>query len=147
MSKATAKIVIALNGKRNGHGGLFAVQGNGGSTDQRTLYVAGTIALKKGWKTSVQIFSKDQNWIAKSQSGFSCHMFKTFDGCTDTQQAEILAQVFAFSDGQMDNRNNSTEHTETKTLETPHPMVNVAADITYTFACALTAAVIVIQNL
>ena len=34
--------------------------------------------------------------MTKSSSGFSCHLIKTFDGCTEKQTAQALAQVFVF---------------------------------------------------
>ena len=108
LSKAGARLVIALDGGTNGNGGLFVVEGNGGSTDQRTLRVAGTIALESGRKMSVNIFTRDESWEAKSSSRFSCHLLKMFDGCTEDQAAEALAHVFAFADDQINNTSNST---------------------------------------
>ena len=97
LPKAKTKIVLALQQKTNGHGGLFAIEGNGGSTDKRTLRVSGTVALRKGWTVAVKVFTlKDKKWTANSQSGFSCHMLKTFDGCTKEQISRSFAQVFAF---------------------------------------------------
>ena len=96
LSKTDTKIVIALNGNTNGNGGLFAVQGNGGSSDLRTLRVAGTIALTRGWKVSVKVFTKDRSWIAKRSSGFSCHLLKTFDGCAKEQATQVFAKLAAF---------------------------------------------------
>ena len=95
LSKTDTKIVIALNGNTNGNGGLFAVQGNGGSSDLRTLRVAGTIALTRGWKVSVKVFTKDRSWIAKRSSGFSCHLLKMFDGCLNEGPDQIQAQMLA----------------------------------------------------
>ena len=112
LSKTGAKIVIALKGDTNGYSGILAVDGDGKSTDQRTLRVAGTITLKTGWKISVQIFARD-NWMAKSSSAFSCHVFKTFDGCTNKQTAQALARAFTFVKDQMNNTINRTSRADT----------------------------------
>ena len=109
LSTIGAKIVIALNGKRNSNGGVFAAESNGRSSGQRTLRVAGTIAMKRGWKASVRIFSKDKSWVAKGSSGFSCHLLKTFDECTDKFQAQVLAQIFSFSSDQMNDSNSTSD--------------------------------------
>ena len=55
--------------------------------------------------------------MAKSSSGFSCHLLKTFDGCTDQQTAEALTQAFAFVDEQMNvTSNEATARSETDVL-------------------------------
>ena len=113
LSKTGNKVVITINGKTNGYSGLLGVDGNRRSTDERTLRVAGTITLKSGWKTSVKIFTRDNNWMAKSSSGFSCHLLKTFNGCTDKQAAKSLAQVFTFHKDQMNNTLNRTTRADT----------------------------------
>ena len=111
LSKTGSKVVIAINGKMNGYSGLLAVDGS--STDQHTLRVAGTIALKRGWTTSVKIFTTDKNWMAKSSSGFSCHLLTTSNGCTAKQSAQSLAQVFAFFKDQMSNTTTRTSRADT----------------------------------
>merc|ERR1712032_1609648 len=106
LSKTGAKIVITLKGDTNDFTGLLAMGGSRRSIDQRTLMVAGTIALKSGWEASVKIFTRDNNWTAKSSSGFSCHLIKTFDGCMNKQSAQSLARVFSIVKDKMKNTDN-----------------------------------------
>ena len=149
LSKTGSKVVITINGKTNGYSGLLAVDGS--STDQHTLRVAGTITLKRGWTTSVKIFTTDKNWMAKSSSGFSCHLLKTSNGCTAKQSAQSLAQVFAFVEGQMSNTSNRTSRADTTVPALPtddvdgvvsHPVtatkktVDVAMGVSCIFACS-----------
>ena len=108
LSKKEAKIVIAINGKTNNNGGLF------GRENQHILRVTGIIALKTGWKTSVKIFRRDKNWqAAKSSSGFSCHMIKTFDDCEDKYTGQALKKVFAFVNEEMINSSDSISRPQT----------------------------------
>ena len=114
LSKTGTKVVIALNGETNGYRSLIAVDGNRRSTNQRTLRVAGTITLKSGWKTSVNIFTRDNNWIAKSSSGFSCHLLKTFNGCSGKQASQVSSPIFPFVKDQM----NTTINWTTRVFDT-----------------------------
>ena len=114
-----AKITIAVNDKPDSNGGLFAVETNGATKHQSSLSVAGTLALKSGWKASVKVFTDDKDWFAKTQSGFSCHILKTFHGCTDKQQAQKLDQVFAVDGTTIQNISNSSESTEANDLSPP----------------------------
>ena len=143
-----AKITIAVNDKPDSNGGLFAVETNGANKHQSSLSVAGTIALKSGWKTSVKVFTDDKDWFAKTQSGFSCHILKTFHGCTDAQQAQKLDQVFAFVDGTtIQNISNSSESTEANVLSPPDAAaansgIETHADVaTNLHACGLGAVI------
>ena len=103
LSTNMVKVAIAIKGKANVNSGLLAVQARQDSTDQRIIRVTGTIALKRGWKTSVKMFTKDDNWVTKKSSGFGCHLLKTFSGCTTNQQAEALVQVFSFFSNKLNN--------------------------------------------
>ena len=117
--KGVSKIAITVNNKPNANNGVYAVQGNGGSSDQRTLRVAGVIALRKGWKVSVRVYTKDKTWVATTQSGFSCHMLTTFDECTRSkEQAQALEEVFDFIDGPGETNSPSPSPNDTETYAT-----------------------------
>ena len=51
--------------------------------------------------------------MTKGSSGFSCHLMKTFNGCTEKQSAQSLAQVFAFVKDEMSNTSNRTSRADT----------------------------------
>ena len=140
VSTNMAKVVIAINGKANVNSGLLAVQARQDSTDQRTLRVTGTIALKHGWKISVKMFVKDDNWVAKSSSGFGCHLLKTLAGCTTNQQAQTLVKVFDFFISHINNDsdviadfdvNNSPEDSKT----VPEDLSDTSLSISCAFSC------------
>ena len=58
--------------------GLHVIDGNRGSTNYRSMTIAGSTYLKKGDKTSVKVFSeKDTGYYVMTESGFSCHKFVT----------------------------------------------------------------------
>ena len=160
LSKTGSKVVITINGKTNGYSGLLAVDGS--STDQHTLRVAGTITLKSGWKTSVKIFTTDKNWMAKSSSGFSCHLLKTSNGCTAKQSAQSLAQVFAFFGDQMSNTSTRTSRADTTVRALPtddvdglvsHPVtateefVDAATGFSCIFLCSFAVITLTMQIL
>ena len=143
LSKTGAKIVIAINGKTNGNGGLYAVTGNGEFSNQRTRTVAGIIAIERGWEISVKMFTKNKMWVAKRASGFSCHLLKTFDGCTNERAHQIQAQML----GRMHDRN-STAPIETNVLMSSsdaivdHPNrldvdAGAAIDVSCSFVCVI----------
>merc|ERR1719201_272738 len=73
-----SRLLIGVSGKRDVNNGLHAIEGNGGSTNYRSLNVAGTVQINKGQYVSVMVFSSnDNNYYIKSESGFSCHAFTT----------------------------------------------------------------------
>jgi len=73
------RVVIAINGQADIHNGLHVIEGNQGDTNYRTMRLAGTIYLKKGERTSVHVFSaNDNSYRVQSESGFSCHKFVTY---------------------------------------------------------------------
>merc|ERR1712187_668423 len=77
------RLIIAINGQKDLHNGLHVNDGNQGSTNYRSLRVDGSVYLKKGFRTSVNIFAfSDQSWNVQTESGFSCHMFVTRTKCT-----------------------------------------------------------------
>ena len=150
LSKTGAKIVITLKGDTNDFTGLLAMGGSRRSIDQRTLMVAGTIALKSGWEASVKIFTRDNNWTAKSSSGFSCHLIKTFDGCTNKQSAQSLARVFSFVKDKMKNTDNLVG-ADTSVVMLPDPIraaeepTDDAEDASYIFVCVSAVIILTIQ--
>ena len=63
-------MVIALNGNKDVNNGLHVIEGNGGSTNYRTLSVSGNVQLKKGQYTSVFLYSSnDYSYIVQRESG------------------------------------------------------------------------------
>jgi len=73
------RMIIAINNKNDVNLGLHVLTGNQGSTNYRSMSLAGTVYLKKGDKTSVNIYSAtDTSWYVNTESGFSCHKFVTF---------------------------------------------------------------------
>jgi hypothetical protein len=76
------RLIISINGDKDTNNGLHAMQGNRGSTNYRTLKVAGTIWLKQKDSVSVMVYTNgDNSWTLNHESGFSCHMISTFT-CT-----------------------------------------------------------------
>lgn len=72
------RLIISVNNKNDLHAGLHVIDGNKGTTNYRSMSVAGTTYLKKGDKTSVKLYSqKDTSWHVMTESGFSCHKFVT----------------------------------------------------------------------
>merc|ERR1712032_290256 len=66
--------------------GLHAIAGNGGSSNYRTMKVAGTLYLTKGQTLSVTMYSSsDASWTLQRESGFSCQMFGVCKGAKTTK--------------------------------------------------------------
>ena len=135
------------------------MEGNRGSSILRALRVTGTIALKSGWKTSVEIFTNDKKiWLAKSGSGFSCHLISKFAGRMAKQTTNALAQQrFNFVNNDMNSTANSTTYADTNLLVLPsagavgHPLgkakefvVRSFTGISCVFACACLVMTLVI---
>merc|ERR1712072_883687 len=85
-SSSRFRLIIAINGQIDIHNGLHVNDGNQGSTNFRSLRVAGTVYLKKGQRTSVNVYTVDKSWTLQSESGFSCHMFVTKQKCSGSNQ-------------------------------------------------------------
>ena len=143
LSKTIANIVIAIDGKPNGNGGLFAIEGNVAYIGVRTLRVAGTVTLKIGWKISVQINTKKPKWKATTNSGFSCHLIDTVSGCikeSDKQELPI------FMHDRIRNITNLVDGTDVDTTTSAEESpVNAGIDMTHTFARALATFVLMVQ--
>ena len=70
-----SRLLIAINGKRDVNNGLHTIEGNGGSTNYRSMMVSGTLKLKKTEYASVFVHSTgDTAYKIHSESGFSCQM-------------------------------------------------------------------------
>ena len=98
--------------------------------------------------------------MAKSSSGFSCHLLKTSNGCTAKQSAKSLAQVFAFVKDQMSNTSNRTSRADTTVPTLPtddvdglvsHPdtateeFVDVAMGFSCIFVCSFAVITLTLQ--
>ena len=151
------KFIIALNGKVNAKGRPFAMLGDGVSAAQRTdiiyssrnvLRAAGITALKSGWQTSVTFLTRDRNWVATSSSDFGCHLLKTFDGCTDQQEAQAIAGMFVLANNQTNNNISSSTHDETDklTIYGEGRRVDAPVCITSVTVCVSAAITLMIQN-
>ena len=76
------RLIISINGDKDVNNGLHAIQGNRGSTNYRSLKVAGTVWLNVKDSVSVMVYTNgDHSWNVNHESGFSCHMISTF-ACT-----------------------------------------------------------------
>ena len=72
--------------------GLHAIEGNGGSSDSRTMKVAGTVYLKEGMTVSVHVYSdKDTSFFVETRSGLSCHQFGPDKSTCSWNQPATLA--------------------------------------------------------
>ena len=91
-SSSYFRTVIAINGNRNGNNGLHVIDGNGGSTNARTLSVTGTIQLKAGQHTSVFVYSSGDSYKIQSESGFSCHRFSTNIGFHADKNSDLTTK-------------------------------------------------------
>merc|ERR1712187_778413 len=81
--KTRFRLIIPINGQLDIHNGLHVNDGNQGSTNYRSMRVAGTVYLKKGDRASVAVYSlKDTSYRVQTESGFSCHKFFTRSKCT-----------------------------------------------------------------
>lgn len=84
-SDSTFRLILAINGHPDVNQGLHAIAGNGGSSNYRTMKVAGTLHLKKGQTLSVTMYSSnDAYYTLQRESGFSCQMFGVCKGATTT---------------------------------------------------------------
>ena len=75
-------------GHKNANNGLAVIDGNGGSTNYRTMSVSGNLQLKKGQYASVYVYSSADNYYTvNSESGFSCNKFSTAIGFRADKQS------------------------------------------------------------
>ena len=75
--KASSGLLIAINGKKDANNGLHTIEGNGGSTNFRSMTVSGTMQLSKGQYASVWVHAENtKSYTINSESGFSCHRFE-----------------------------------------------------------------------
>ena len=73
-----SRLLIAINGKRDVNNGLHTIEGNGGSTNYRSMMISGTLRMTKGQYASVYVFSqRDNSYRISTESGFSCHQLDT----------------------------------------------------------------------
>ena len=95
--------------------------------------------------------------MTKSSSGFSCHLMKTFNGCTDKQAAKSLAQVFTFHKDQLNNTINRSTRADANvpiflSENVGHPVtsaaetVDAAGCITYIFVYVSAVITLTIQS-
>ena len=72
------RMVIAISGKKDLNNGLHVIEGNGGSTNYRSMAVSGTLMLRKDQYASVFVYShNDPAYVIHHESGFSCNRFAT----------------------------------------------------------------------
>ena len=75
------RAIIAVNGHKSTNNGLHVIEGNGGSTNYRTMAVSGNLQLKKGQYASVFVYSSVRaTYTVNSESGFSCNKLATAVG-------------------------------------------------------------------
>ena len=69
-----SRLLIAINNRKDVNNGLHTIEGNGGSTNYRSMMVSGTLQMKKGQFASVYVFSStDIHYRIQTETGFSCH--------------------------------------------------------------------------
>ena len=92
IGQSHVRMMIALNGERDfNNNGMAVIDGNSGSTDYRSMNVAGTLHMNKGDFVSVHVYHhSDTSWIVIQQSGFSCHLLGSDD---QADQAGFHADV------------------------------------------------------
>jgi hypothetical protein len=81
-SYAYVRVLLAVNGQLDYNNGMHTIDGNQGSTNYRTLRVAGIVRLDPGSKISVHVYnSYDASWTLNQESGFSCNRLKSRPAC------------------------------------------------------------------
>ena len=77
------RTILALNGDTSKTKAFVSIDGNKGSTNYRTMRVAGTVRMKKGDTVAVFVYSSsDTSYKVTSESGFSCNNFgRDFSAC------------------------------------------------------------------
>ena len=66
-------MIIAINSALSRNNGLHVIDGNGGSTNYRSMSVSGNLQLKKGQYASVFVYSdKDNTYYVQSETGNFC---------------------------------------------------------------------------
>ena len=89
------RLVVAVNNNRDYNNGLHSMHGNRGSTNYRSLRVAGTVYLAQADSVSVFVYTNgDNNWRVETGSGFSCHMLPTYQ-CTKCPKNSVGTSVEA----------------------------------------------------
>ena len=72
------RLLLAVNGRKDTYNGLSDIQGNGASSNVRSMSVAGTVYLVSGTALSLNVFSsKDASYRIQTESGWGCHQLKT----------------------------------------------------------------------
>ena len=74
-----SRVMIAINGNTDVQNGMTTTEGDGGSTNHRSMRVSGTIKLKKAQYTSVWAYTNymDNSWNIHDESSFSCHKLES----------------------------------------------------------------------
>ena len=90
-ASAEARLLIAINGKQEEVNGLSVAEGNGGSTNYRSLTISGTLKLKKTEYASLFTFTKGDNvYYIRSDSGFSCQLLHSPFGFHASKNGELV---------------------------------------------------------
>ena len=93
-ASAEARLNIGLNGKPDEVNGLSVAEGNGGSTNYRSLTISGTLKLKKTDFASVFTYAKgDNTYYIRSDSGFSCQLLHSPHGFHASKNGELVHLV------------------------------------------------------
>ena len=88
---------LALNGDTKINRGYHAIDGNHGSTNYRSMNVAGTLYLRKDDTVSVFVYSSaDNDFTVTSESGFSCHKFgQDYSACKSESHGKNAFHAFS----------------------------------------------------
>jgi len=71
------RLIISRNQEMDVNNGLHAVGGNYGSTNYRSMRVAGNAWINAGETVSLFVYSSSDTYTAQSESGFGCHKLAT----------------------------------------------------------------------
>lgn len=67
------RLILARNGETDTQNGFHTIGGNRGSTDYRSMRVAGNAWIRKDETVSIFVYSSSDSYVAHSESGFGCH--------------------------------------------------------------------------
>ena len=74
-NKGSSGLFIAINGNKTPESGMYTVEGDGGSSNYRSMMVTGVVSVTKGQYVSVFVQSiGDNQYRISSESGFSCNL-------------------------------------------------------------------------
>jgi len=75
------RLLLTINDNKDYNNGLHSINGYG-STNYRPMTVSGSVYMKEKQRMSLWIYSSNDNsWRAQHESGFGCHLLRTYAKC------------------------------------------------------------------